>query len=87
MGTLLDAAGWAGKIYSGGWVDGGGHTFASVEPATERQLAEVGAAGPEDVRQAVERAAEAQRAWAATPYDIRATVLRRAADLFRGAPG
>ena len=38
MGELLGAAAWAGKIYSGGWVDGGGHTFASVEPATGRQL-------------------------------------------------
>jgi benzaldehyde dehydrogenase (NAD) len=80
MGTLLDAAGWAGKIYSGGWVDGD-HRYASTEPATGRQLADVGAAAPEDVRRAVERAGEAQRAWAATPYDSRATVLRRAADL------
>jgi hypothetical protein len=23
MGELLGAAAWAGKIYSGGWVDGG----------------------------------------------------------------
>ena len=38
MGELLGAAAWAGKIYSGGWVDGGGQTFASVEPATGRQL-------------------------------------------------
>jgi benzaldehyde dehydrogenase (NAD) len=29
----------------------------------------------------VQRASDAQQAWAATPYDIRATVLRRAADL------
>ena len=36
MGELLGAAAWAGKIYSGGC--GGGHTFASVEPATGRQL-------------------------------------------------
>jgi hypothetical protein len=27
MGKLLDAAQWAGKIYSGGWVDGGGQTL------------------------------------------------------------
>jgi hypothetical protein len=39
MGELLGTAAWAGKIYSGGWVDGGGHTFASVEPATGQQLA------------------------------------------------
>ena len=81
MTTLLDAGEWAGKIYSGGWVDGAGGAFASVEPATGRQLAEVGAAGPEDVKRAVQRASDAQRAWAATPYNIRAGVLRRAADL------
>ena len=81
MGELLGAAAWAGKIYSGGWVDGGGHTFASVEPATGRQLADVGSAAPDDVRRAVQRATDAQRSWAATPYDRRASVLRRAADL------
>ena len=70
-----------GQIYSSGWVDGGGQTFASVEPATGRQLADVGAAARDDVRRAVPRAREAQRAWAATPYDGRAKVLRRAAEL------
>ncbi len=49
MGELLGAAAWAGKIYSGGWVDGGGRTFASVEPATGRQLADVGSTAPDDV--------------------------------------
>ena len=81
MGQLLGAAAWAGKIYSGGWVDGGGRTFASIEPATGRQLADVGSAAPDDVRRAVERACDAQRAWAATPYDGRAAVLRRVAEL------
>jgi hypothetical protein len=57
MGELLAAAAWAGKIYSGGWVDGGGHAFASVEPATGRQLADVGSAAPNDVRRAVQRCA------------------------------
>lgn len=51
MGELLGAAAWAGKIYSGGWVDGSGHTFASVEPATGRQLDDVGSAAPDDVQQ------------------------------------
>jgi benzaldehyde dehydrogenase (NAD) len=78
---LLDAAEWAGKIYSGRWVGGSGHTFKSVEPATGRQLAEVGAASTDDVRRAVQRASDAQPGWAATPYDVRAAVLRRAADL------
>jgi acyl-CoA reductase-like NAD-dependent aldehyde dehydrogenase len=81
MGELLGAAAWAGKIYSRGWVEARGPTFASVEPATGRQLADVGSAAPDDVRRAVQRASDAQQAWAATPYDWRATVLRRAAEL------
>jgi len=82
MAQLLGAAAeWAGKIYSGGWVDGGGPTYAAAEPATGRQLAKVGSAAPDDVRRAVQRAREAQRDWATTPYDVRARVLRRAADL------
>jgi hypothetical protein len=44
VGELLGAAEWACKIYSGGWVDAGGRTFASVEPATGRPLAEIGSA-------------------------------------------
>ena len=38
MAQLLGAAEWAGKIYSGGWVDGGGASYAAVEPATGRRL-------------------------------------------------
>jgi benzaldehyde dehydrogenase (NAD) len=79
--ALLGAGGWAGKIFSGGWVDGHGRTLISMEPATGRRLADVGSAAPEDVRSAVELAVVAQRAWAATPYSDRAAVLLRAADL------
>jgi GNAT superfamily N-acetyltransferase len=50
----------------GGWVDEGGHTFAAVEPATGRQLAEVGSAAMDDVRRAVQRGSDAQQGWAAT---------------------
>ena len=68
-----DLLGWMGRRR--------GSNLASVEPATGRQLVDVGAAAPEDVQRAVQRASDAQQAGAATPYDIRATVLRRAADL------
>src|SRR5215211_1249422 len=78
---LLGTGHWAGRVFSGGWLQGGGETYASVEPATGQQLAEVGAAAPQDVRRAVQRAGDTQPAWAATPYDHRAAVLRRAADL------
>ena len=32
--ALMDGAVWRGKIYSGGWVDGGGGDAAVIEPAT-----------------------------------------------------
>jgi benzaldehyde dehydrogenase (NAD) len=69
------------KIYSGRWVDGDGPTFASVEPATgvaPRRRRFGGAR-----RCTTIRAARQQRAASlgATPYDHRATVLRRAAAL------
>jgi benzaldehyde dehydrogenase (NAD) len=81
VANLLPAADWAGKIYSGGWVEGGGRRFAVVEPATGMRLADVGSANSDDVRRAVHRASDVQQSWAATPYDRRATVLRRAAEL------
>lgn len=81
MANLLGGREWAGKLYSGTWVEGGGGTLDSVEPATGRRLAVVGLADADDVRQAVGIASRAQRTWAATPYDERAAVLLRAADL------
>jgi benzaldehyde dehydrogenase (NAD) len=77
---LLGTGHWTGSVLSGGWLQGGGETYASVEPATGQQLVEVGAAAPQDVRRAVQRAGDTQPAWAARPYDHRAAVLR-AADL------
>jgi benzaldehyde dehydrogenase (NAD) len=80
VGRLLGAAEWSGKIYSGGWIDGSGQPFTSVEPATGEPLADVGSASAADVDRAVQSARDAQRAWAATSYSVRASVLRRAAD-------
>ena len=81
MAKLLGAAEWTGKIYSGGWIDGAGQPITSVEPATGERLADVGSASAADVRRAVQRACDGQPAWAATSYALRASVLRRAADL------
>jgi benzaldehyde dehydrogenase (NAD) len=79
---LLNPAVWQGKIYSGGWVDGAGGSYDAVEPATGATLGTVGAASADDVHAAAEQAAGAQRSWAAQTYDVRAGVLRRAAQLF-----
>ncbi|MFE2216198.1 benzaldehyde dehydrogenase [Streptomyces canus] len=80
--TLLDAADWQERIFSGGWVKGSGEPYDSTEPATGKTLGRVGAASPADLDRAVAHAQQAQRVWAAVPYVERAQVLRRAAALF-----
>ncbi|WP_020672915.1 benzaldehyde dehydrogenase [Amycolatopsis nigrescens] len=79
---LLDPAIWTGQIHSGQWRDGGGGDIAVREPATGGELGRVGLADAADVGRAAELAVTAQREWAATPYDQRAAVLRRAGLLF-----
>ena len=79
--TLLDSSTWEGRIFSGEWVNGSGEDYSAVEPATGKTLGRVGSATPADAHQAVERAVQAQREWAALPHSERAAVLRRAARL------
>jgi len=57
----------------------GGATAEVLEKATGHVLSTVGLATVEDVDAAVEAAVAAQPEWAATTYDERAAVLRRAA--------
>jgi len=54
-------------------------TMAVLEKATGEPIGHVDVASVEDVGAAVEAAAAAQREWAATSYDERAAILRRAA--------
>ncbi|MGY2079815.1 benzaldehyde dehydrogenase [Modestobacter sp. SYSU DS0657] len=79
--ALLEDGAWRGKIWTGTWTDGSGGTYTAVEPATGAELGEVGQATPADVEKAGARAAQAQREWAALPFEQRAAVLRRAGDL------
>jgi lactaldehyde dehydrogenase/glycolaldehyde dehydrogenase len=51
-----------------------------INPATGKVFAEVPAAGPDEVIAAVERAAKAQKDWAALPAIRRGEALRRLAD-------
>src|SRR5215212_4431762 len=80
MGLLEDGA-WQGKLWTGEWTDGSGGSYSAVEPATGETLGEVGKATPEDVHTAAVRAVEAQRAWAALPFEERARVLRKAGEI------
>jgi benzaldehyde dehydrogenase (NAD) len=72
---------WTGRIHSGGWVTASGGDAAVVAPATGEELGRTGIADAEDVRRACEQASAAQRAWAATSFEERAAVLRRAGTL------
>jgi benzaldehyde dehydrogenase (NAD) len=79
---LLNSKTWTGRIFLNGWCTGSGGVRDVIEPATGRTLGQVGVAGAKDVALATEKAAAAQRAWASAPFETRATVLRKAADLF-----
>jgi benzaldehyde dehydrogenase (NAD) len=79
--SLMDASTWDGRVFTGQWQAGSGGVLESIEPATGEVLATIGVATPADVHKAAEAAAQAQRDWAAQPYDVRASVLRRAAQV------
>lgn len=79
--SFFDPSEWDGKLYSSGWVVSSGGSQDIMEPATGAAIGKVGVANTEDVARAVEAAAKAQKSWAATSYEERAAVLRRAGDL------
>ena len=81
MTALLDSGVWHGQIYSGGWVGAHGGDMPVVEPATGSELGRAGKADASDVAAAASAAAAAQPGWAATNFEERAAVLRRAGDL------
>jgi benzaldehyde dehydrogenase (NAD) len=80
--TLMDSQVWTGKIFNGDWITPVGGTYPSIEPATGTILGSVGRANLDDVRLAADRAVDIQKVWARTPFDTRARILRRAAELF-----
>ncbi|MEV7010608.1 benzaldehyde dehydrogenase [Streptosporangium sp. NPDC051022] len=85
--TLMDAKTWTGLVFGDGWTVPRGGDAAVVEPATGAELGRIGVAGPEDVAAAVALAVRAQREWAATSFEERAAVLRRAGRLFEEHEG
>ncbi|HEY1332261.1 MAG TPA: benzaldehyde dehydrogenase [Actinomycetota bacterium] len=80
--TLLDESMWTGHLFVDGWEPGGGGELPVIEPATGERLGALSRGTADDVARAARRAAEAQRGWAATPYQERASILRKAGDLF-----
>ncbi|MDN4571805.1 benzaldehyde dehydrogenase [Pandoraea cepalis] len=82
--SLLNSDIWHGRLFTGAWQDG--KIIADVlEPATGNCLARIGMADAEHVAASAKAAFDAQKAWAALPYDERAAVLRRAARLAEDA--
>lgn len=71
-----------GLLIDGVWRDAaGGETFAVIDPATGDELARVADATPADALAALDAAAAAADAWAATAPRVRGEILRRAFDL------
>jgi benzaldehyde dehydrogenase (NAD) len=80
---LAPADVWRNKIYSGGWKAAGGGTIPVTEKATGEEMGSIGCASAADVSAAAAIAADAQRAWAATPGPQRGDVLREVARLLQ----
>ena len=71
---------WNGKVFDGQWTDCAA-TSAVVEPATGAELGKVGMVDAAGIATSAAAARAAQTAWAEAPYEERAQVLHRAAEL------
>jgi len=81
--SFLDDEKWTGRVFTGHWERATGGDAAVIEPATGGELGRVGIAAPRDLAASAATAAAAQRAWAATSFQERAAVLRRAGELWQ----
>ena len=70
---------WHGKAFDGSWRSLSGGTADVLEPATGEVLTKIGIANPDDVKASAKRAFEVQPAWAATSFETRIAIMRRAA--------
>ena len=80
--SFLDDAPWRSNIFTGEWRPGGAGDAPVIEPATGQELARSGRASVDNVAEAAEVAASAQREWAAFSFTQRAAILRRAGQIF-----
>lgn len=79
--TESAAQGWLGSFVQT-WRPGTGAPIEDREPATGKVLITIPGSTPGDVARAAAIAAAAQPAWAATSYQERARILRRAAEIY-----
>jgi benzaldehyde dehydrogenase (NAD) len=70
---------WEGRVFGTEWRSAAGGSLDVFEPATGAKITRVGNATAADVRRAASEARAAQPGWAATPYEERAAILRKAA--------
>jgi benzaldehyde dehydrogenase (NAD) len=80
------APAWTGRLFTGTWSEASGGTIDVTAPATGQTIATVGQASTADLDASVAAARDAQKAWAALPYDRRAGVLRTASQLLAADP-
>src|SRR5580658_7677798 len=78
--TLLDQAVWRGRYFDGAWKHAP-NAISVREPATGGELGVAGGGTAQLAVELTERAAAAQPAWARTPVEDRARILREAARL------
>jgi acyl-CoA reductase-like NAD-dependent aldehyde dehydrogenase len=81
--AIVDIKPSYGLFIDGEFVDGHGHPFKTISPASEEVLAEVSEADEADVDKAVKAARRAQRAWARMPGSERAKYLYRIARIIQ----
>ena len=79
--NLLSTNEWVGKALCGGWKNLRGGSIDVVEPATGHTLSRVAKANAQDIRNACALARQSQKDWAAMPYQARAAIFRKAAQL------
>ena len=77
--NIMVESAWRGRVFGGEWRTAAGGSLDVLEPATGATLTRVGNAVASDVRHAAAEARAAQPGWAATPYEKRAAILRKAA--------
>ncbi|AZG08839.1 aldehyde dehydrogenase family protein [Pigmentiphaga sp. H8] len=78
---FLDVRPWTGKLFQGSWSPADGLAYDAIDKADGTLLARLTLATPAALSASTRLAEQAQPAWAATPHDERAAILRRAAGL------
>lgn len=76
--TFFDPNQWEGKLYSGGWIEGGAGKQSVFEPATGNTIGNFGVASTEDLARAAFVASTSQKSWAGVSYEEKSAIMRAA---------